>query len=150
MKKKALLILGIMIVAVLVVVLVIQPRPKAIPIPGIEGQQSVYLRVHLQGAEKVADYMAKGVAKMPNAAQNNITAEGLPTPVLDDIAKSFPGYKISSATMFVTDNVTTYEVVLVKGPKTKTLIYEVFEDVQAVFTVHPDMTKKELITGGPD
>ena len=147
MKKKALLIFGLMIVAVLVVVLVIQPKPKAIPIPGIEGQQSVYLRIQLQGAEKVAAYMAKGVAKMPNAVQNTITAEGLPTPVLDDIAKTFPRYKISSATMIVTEEVTTYEVVIVKGSKTKTLIYEVFEDVQAVFAVHLDMTKKDLITG---
>ena len=53
-----------------------------------------------------------------------------------------PDYKISSAAMVVVENVTTYEVVIVKGSKTKTLIYEVFVDEQAVFEAHPEMTKK--------
>ena len=59
-----------------------------------------------------------------------------------------PDYKISSAAMVVVENVTTYEVVIVKGSKTKTLIYEVFVDEQAVFEAHPEMTKKELIDHG--
>ena len=59
------------------------------------------------------------------------SAEALPVPITDDIAKSFPGYKIKATTMFVTEDVTTYEVVIAKGSKTKTLVYEVYESMEA-------------------
>ena len=136
MSKKVLIIIGIMIAATLGVVLVLQPgqglkKGDRLQLPGIEGQQSVYYRVQLKGAAQVADFMSKGVAKMPGAVQNNITTDAIPTPIADDIAKSYPGYKIKSITMFVTEDLTTYEVAIVKGSKTKTLIYEVYKTLEA-------------------
>ena len=153
MSKKLLIILGAVVAATIGVVIITQPGlkkggdrvPGLIPLSGIEGQPSVYLRVQLKGFSNVAHYMSKGVAKAPISGQVSVTAEALPIPITNDIAKSFPGYKISSAAMVVVEDVTTYEVVIVKGSKTKTIIYEVFEDEQAVFAAHPDMSKKELI-----
>jgi|WetSurSiteA1Bulk_404760.scaffolds.fasta_scaffold00404_7 hypothetical protein len=134
MSKKVLIILGIMVAATMGVVIITQPGLKKgdrVALPGIAGQESVYYRVQLKGTAQVADYMSKGVAKMSDSGQNNVTAEALPVPITDDIAKSFPGYKIKSTTMVVAEDVTTYEVVIVKGSKTKTLFYEVYETLQA-------------------
>ena len=134
MSKKVLIIIGIIVAATMGVVIITQPGLKKgtrIALSSIEGQKSVYYRVQLNSATQVADYMSKGAAKMPNAIQNNITVEALPIPIAEDIAKSFPGYKIKSTTMVVTENVSTYEVVIVKGSKTKTVVYEVYESLEA-------------------
>jgi len=130
MKNKVLIILGFVVATTLGVVIFTKPGGQRIQLPGIVGQQSVYYHVQLKGATQVANYMSKGVAKISDSGQTNVTAEALPTPIADDIAKSFPGYKIKSTTMFVTEDLTTYEVAIVKGSKTKTLIYEVYETLE--------------------
>jgi len=135
MSKKLLIILGAFVAATIGVVIITQPGLKKggdrVALSGIEGQPSVYFRVQLKGAAQVADYMSKGVANMSDSGQNNGSAEALPVPITDDIAKSFPGYKIKSTTMVVDEDVTTYEVVIVKGSKSKTLFYEVYESMEA-------------------
>ena len=138
MSKKLLIILGVVVAATIGVVIITQPGlkkggdrvPSLIPLSGIEGQESVYFRIQLSSAGQVAKYVSKGIAKMP-APDLNISAESLPVPIIEDVTKSFPGYKIKDATMFVTEDVTTYEVVIAKGSKTKTLVYEVYESMEA-------------------
>ena len=133
MSKKSLIILGAVVAAIMGVVIITQPGLKKgdrVALSGIAGQESVYFRIQLGSAAQVVNYMSKGLAKMP-ATDLNITTEALPVPITEDVAKSFPGYKIKDATMYVTEDVTTYEVVIAKGSKTKTLVYEVYESTEA-------------------
>ncbi len=133
MRKKVLLILALTIVAALVVVLVIHPGQKSqsIQLPGIAGQQTEYYRIQLSGAQQAAYYASKGTATMPKPYHNKISTEGLPEPIANDIARSFPGYKVKFATMIDANEATDFEVVIVKGSRSKTLFYEVYEPVQA-------------------
>ena len=133
MRKKVLVFLGLMIAAALVVVLVIHPGQKSqsIQLPGIAGQQTEYYRLQLSGVQQAAYYASKGTATMPKPYHNKITTEGLPEPIANDIAKSFPDYKVKFATMIDANEATDFEVVIVKGSKSKTLFYEVYEPVQA-------------------
>jgi hypothetical protein len=48
----------------------------------------------------------------------------LPKAITDNVAKDYPGYTIKEATSVTTNNVVTYEVVIVKGVTTETLVYD--------------------------
>ena len=48
----------------------------------------------------------------------------LQKPITDNIAKDYVGYTIKEAASVTTDNVVTYEVVVVKGTTKETLVYD--------------------------
>ena len=45
-------------------------------------------------------------------------------PITDNVAKDFVGYTIKEATSVTVNNTVTYEVVIVKGTATETLLYD--------------------------
>jgi hypothetical protein len=48
----------------------------------------------------------------------------LPKAITDNIAKDYAGFTIKDATCTNTNNILTYEVVIVKGTTTETLVYD--------------------------
>jgi hypothetical protein len=48
----------------------------------------------------------------------------LPKAITDNVAKDYPGFTIKDATYTNTNNVLTYDVVIVKGTSTHTLVYD--------------------------
>ena len=64
----------------------------------------------------------------------------LQKPITDNIAKDYIGYTIKEAASVTTNNVVTYEVVVVKGTTTETLVYD--KDGQFVKKLPPHQVKK--------
>jgi len=64
----------------------------------------------------------------------------LQKPITDNIAKDYIGYTIKEAASVTTNNVVTYEVVVVKGTTTETLVYD--KDGQFVKKLPPLQVKK--------
>jgi hypothetical protein len=48
----------------------------------------------------------------------------LPKAITDNVAKDYPGFTIKDATCTNTNTVLTYDVVIVKGTTTHTLVYD--------------------------
>lgn len=48
----------------------------------------------------------------------------LPKPITDNIAKDYVGYTVKEAASVTANKVSTYEVVVVKGTTTETLVYD--------------------------
>jgi len=48
----------------------------------------------------------------------------LPKTITDNVAKDYAGFTIKDATSTVTNNVLTYDVVIVNGTATETLVYD--------------------------
>jgi len=48
----------------------------------------------------------------------------IPKAITDNVAKDYAGFTVKDATSTNTDNVLTYNVVLVKGTETETLVYD--------------------------
>jgi len=48
----------------------------------------------------------------------------LPKAITDNVAKDYAGFTIKDATSTVTNNVLTYDVVIVNGTATETLVYD--------------------------
>ncbi len=48
----------------------------------------------------------------------------LPKAITENVAKDYQGFMIHQATKVVTNNVTTYDVVIAKGQTTETLVYD--------------------------
>ena len=61
-------------------------------------------------------------------------------PITDNIAKDYIGYTIKEAASITANNVVTYEVVIVKGTTTETLVYD--KDGQFVKKLPPPQVKK--------
>ena len=61
-------------------------------------------------------------------------------PITDNIAKDYIGYTIKEAASITANNVVTYEVVVVKGTTTETLVYD--KDGQFVKKLPPTQMKK--------
>ena len=64
----------------------------------------------------------------------------LQKPITDNIAKDYIGYTIKEAASVTANNVVTYEVVVVKGTTTETLVYD--KDGQFVKKLPPHQVKK--------
>jgi len=64
----------------------------------------------------------------------------LQKPITDNIAKDYVGYTIKEAASVTTDNVVTYELVVVKGTTKETLVYD--KDGQFVKKLPPLAVKK--------
>jgi hypothetical protein len=128
--KKKVFVLSVLIVAVAAIVFIIKPpelklkKGDRVLLSGIAGDSTEYYRIQLSGAQQIANYMSFGVTKIPKSDQRKVSAEELPMPITNDIARSFPGYRIRYATMAGKDNVTRSTVVVVKGFRIKKLVYE--------------------------
>lgn len=59
-----------------------------------------------------------------NAQRTPVKVADLQKPIVDNVAKDWAGYTIKDATKVVANNVTTFEVVIVKGTAQETLCYD--------------------------
>jgi hypothetical protein len=59
-----------------------------------------------------------------NAQRTPVKVGDLQKPIVDNITKDHAGFTIREATKVVTNNVTTYEVAVVKGTTQETLLYD--------------------------
>ncbi len=53
-----------------------------------------------------------------------VKTSDLPKAITDNVTKSYAGYTVKEATKVVENNVVTFDVVVVKGTATETLIYD--------------------------
>ncbi len=58
------------------------------------------------------------------AVRTAVKAAEILKPITDNVAKDFSGYTIKEATSVNLNNTITYEVVIVKGMTTETLVYD--------------------------
>jgi hypothetical protein len=63
-------------------------------------------------------------ALVVNAQKTPVNVADLKKPIVDNVAKDFAGFTIKDANKVVTNNVTTYEVNIVKGTTHETLCYD--------------------------
>jgi hypothetical protein len=59
-----------------------------------------------------------------NAQKTPVKVSDLQKPIIDNVAKDFPGFTIKEASKVVANNVTTYEVMVTKGTTHETLVYD--------------------------
>jgi hypothetical protein len=59
-----------------------------------------------------------------NAQRTPVKVADLHKTITDNIAKDYAGFTIKEATKVVTNNVTNYEVLIVKGTAQETLLYD--------------------------
>lgn len=64
------------------------------------------------------------VALVINAQRTPVMVANLQKAITDNVAKDFPGFTIKEATKIVTNNVVTFDVVVVKGTTQETLLYD--------------------------
>ena len=82
-------------------------------------------------------------AQVTNTTESTRTAvkvADLQKAITDNIAKDYVGYTIKEATSVTTNNAVTYEVVIVKGTNTETLVYD--KDGKFVKKLPPTPKKK--------
>ena len=63
-------------------------------------------------------------ALVVNAQRTPVKVADLPKAITDNVAKDYVGFTIKDAAKVVANNVTTYEVVVVKGTTSQTLVYD--------------------------
>jgi hypothetical protein len=63
-------------------------------------------------------------AFIANAQKTPVKLADLPKAITDNVAKDYVGFTIKEATKEVTNNVTTYDVVVTKGTMQETLSYD--------------------------
>ncbi|MGD0754371.1 MAG: hypothetical protein ABR927_04840 [Bacteroidales bacterium] len=61
---------------------------------------------------------------LPAGDRTVLTVTEVPKPIADNIAKDYVGYTIKDATNVVKDKVLSYEVNIIKGATTETIVYE--------------------------
>jgi hypothetical protein len=59
-----------------------------------------------------------------NAQRTPVKIADLQKAIVDNVTKDYAGFSIKEATKIVTNNVTTYEVAIVKGTTQQTLLYD--------------------------
>ena len=63
-------------------------------------------------------------ALVVNAQRTPVKTADLPKGITESVAKDYAGFTIKDATKVVANNVTTFEVVVVKGTTSETLLYD--------------------------
>lgn len=76
--------------------------------------------------KKVVFVLVLIMAALVVNAQTRVTLKvaDLPKAITENIAKDYAGFTIKGATKVTTNNVVTYDVVIVKGTMTETLVYD--------------------------
>ena len=64
------------------------------------------------------------ITNTTDSTRTTVKVADLQKAITDNIAKDFVGYTIKGATSVTENNVVTYEVVIVKGTTTETLVYD--------------------------
>jgi hypothetical protein len=70
---------------------------------------------------------ANSQAQMPpkaKASSTPVKVTDLPKAIIDNVAKDFAGFTIKDAKMVESNGVSQYDVIIVKGSTTETLIYD--------------------------
>ncbi|MGD0753616.1 MAG: hypothetical protein ABR927_01035 [Bacteroidales bacterium] len=93
------------------------------------GQPTVGRRIQLIGlgtfiVKKRAYVPTSPAMSLPAGDRTALTAAEVPKPIADNIAKDYVGYTIKDATKVVKDKVLSYEVNIIKGATTETIVYE--------------------------
>jgi hypothetical protein len=63
-------------------------------------------------------------ANTADTTRTSVKVADLQKAITDNIAKDYAGYTIKEATSITANNVVTYEVVIVKGVTTETLVFD--------------------------
>jgi hypothetical protein len=63
-------------------------------------------------------------ALVVNAQRTTVKTADLPKGITENVTKDYAGFTIKDATKVVANNATTYEVVVVKGSTSETLLYD--------------------------
>jgi hypothetical protein len=66
---------------------------------------------------------AQATTKTP-ATHTPVKVADLPKAITDNVAKDYAGFTIKDAAMVMANNLMSYEVVIVKGTTTETLVYD--------------------------
>jgi hypothetical protein len=64
------------------------------------------------------------ITNTTDSTRTTVKVADLQKAITDNLAKDFVGYTIKGATSVTENNVVTYEVVIVKGTTTETLVYD--------------------------
>ncbi len=64
------------------------------------------------------------VTNTTDSTRTTVKIADLQKAITDNIAKDYVGYTIKEATSVTENNIVTYEVVIVKGTATETLVYD--------------------------
>ena len=82
-------------------------------------------------------------AMVVNAQRTPVKTPDLPKGITESVAKDYAGFTIKNATKVVANNITTYEVVAVKGTTSETLQYDNTGKFVKKVTVKSGTTEKK-------
>jgi hypothetical protein len=90
---------------------------------------------------------SQNIVLMDKSDRTTILTAELKAPITDLITRHYAGFIINQATRVVKNNIITYEIIIVQGTKTDTLIYDqnyniVREIVQKDDSIKPAQRKK--------
>jgi hypothetical protein len=100
----------------------------------------LFVLVFIMAVLVVNAQVTKTTVTKEKSARTTVKVADLQKAITDNIAKDYVGYTIKEATCVTTNNVFTYEVVIVEGTNTETLVYD--KDGKFVKKLPPAPTNK--------
>jgi hypothetical protein len=100
----------------------------------------LFVLVFIMAVLVVNAQVTKTTVTKEKSARTTIKVADLQKAITDNIAKDYVGYTIKEATCVTTNNALLYEVVIVEGTNTETLVYD--KDGKFVKKLPPTPTKK--------
>jgi hypothetical protein len=84
----------------------------------------LFVLVLLMAVVVVSAQTTKPAVTKEKPLRTAVQVADLQKPITDNIAKDFVGYTVKEATSVTANMIVTYEVVIVKGTATETLVYD--------------------------
>ena len=84
----------------------------------------LFIAVLMMAALVVNAQATKTTVTNAKSTRTSVKVTELQKAITDNIAKDYVGFTVKEATSITTNNTVTYEVVIVKGTTTETLIYD--------------------------
>jgi len=84
----------------------------------------LFVLVLLMAVVVVSAQTTKPTVTKEKPLRTAVQVADLQKPITDNIAKDFVGYTVKEATSVTANSIVTYEVVIVKGTATETLVYD--------------------------
>jgi hypothetical protein len=84
----------------------------------------LFVLVFIMAVLVVNAQVTKTTVTKEKSARTTVKVADLQKAITDNIAKDYVGYTIKEATCVTTNNTFTYEVVIVEGTNTETLVYD--------------------------
>ena len=84
----------------------------------------LFIAVLMMAALVVNAQATKTTVTNAKSTRTSVKVAELQKAITDNIAKDYVGFTVKEATSITTNNTVTYEVVIVKGTTTETLIYD--------------------------